>query len=175
MNHPIHPMLVHFPIALLFASVLFDFASFLTGWEDFKRAGFWLLILGWVGGLAATVAGLLGEEIAKKAGVPESMIDRHELFAISTLALFALLIVVRIFFRKSWPRRGRLFYMGAALIGLSLLSATGYLGGDLVYRYGAGVQSKAAGAPLNQAKAGQEGPAFSPAGGVDAGSRPAGR
>lgn len=143
MSHPIHPMLVHFPIALLFVSVLFDFASFLTGWEDFKRAGFWLLVLGWVGGLAAIVSGVLNEEIAKKAGIPENVIDRHELFAITTLGLFAILILVRIFLRKPWPLRGRLLYMGAALIGLSLLSVTGFLGGDLVFSYGAGVQSKA--------------------------------
>ena len=143
MSHPIHPMLVHFPIALLFASVLFDLASFLSGWEDFKRAGFWLLILGWIGGLAATLSGVLSEDVAKNAGVPEKAIDRHEFFALTTLALFAILILVRILGRNHGSRKVRWLYMAAAFIGLSFLSVTGYLGGDLVFRYGAGVESKA--------------------------------
>lgn len=57
MIHPIHPMLVHFPIALLFTSVLFDLVFFFTGREEFKKGGFWLLILGWTAGLAAILSG----------------------------------------------------------------------------------------------------------------------
>ncbi len=143
MNHPIHPMLVHFPIALLFASVLFDLIFFYTGREEFKKGGFWLLILGWVAGLAAVVSGGWSEEIVEKAGVPKAAIERHESFAVATLALFAGLMLVRIWVRNRWSSRDRILYTGVAMIGLALLATTGFWGGDLVYRYGAGVQPNA--------------------------------
>ena len=143
MNHPIHPMLVHFPIALLFASVFFDLISFQTGREEFKKGGFWLLVLGWIAGLAATLSGTLSEDVVEKAGVPKGAIERHEFFAMATMALFAGLMLVRVWVRNRWSFRDRLFYMGMALIGLSLLATAGFLGGDLVYRYGAGVQPDA--------------------------------
>lgn len=143
MSHPIHPMLVHFPIALLFTSVLFDLVFFFTGREEFKKGGFWLLILGWIAGLAAILSGGWSEEIAEKAGVPEAAIERHELFAMTTLALFAGLMLLRIWVRNRWSTRDRLLYTCMAMIGLSFLATTGYFGGDLVYRYGAGVQSSA--------------------------------
>ena len=141
MSHPIHPMLVHFPIALLFVSVFFDLLSFYTGREDFKKGAFWLLILGWIAGLAATLTGILSEEVVEKAGVPEAAIERHEFFALTTLALFVGLMLVRFWIRNRWSSRDRLVYMGVALVGLSLLATTGFWGGDLVYRYGAGVQT----------------------------------
>lgn len=140
MNHPLHPMLVHFPIALLFASVFFDFLAMMTKRETFRQTGFWLLIFGWLGGLAATLAGFWSEEGVEKMGVPEAAIERHEFFAIATLAVFAALMLIR------WWRRARpsfnknIVYAAVALVGLALLSTTGFFGGDLVYRYGAGVQ-----------------------------------
>lgn len=147
MTHPIHPMLVHFPIALLFTSVLFDLVSFYTGREDFKKGGFWLLILGWIAGLAATLSGTWSEEIVEKAGVPKAAIELHESFALTTLGLFAGLMLVRFWIRNRWSPRDRLLYTGVALIGLALLATTGFWGGDLVYRYGAGVQAKPPNAP----------------------------
>lgn len=146
MNHPIHPMLVHFPIALLFVSFLFDLIFFLTGREEFKKGGFWLLLLGWVAGLAATLSGVLSEDLVEKAGVPKSAIERHEFFAFMTLGLFAGLILVRAWIRNRWSYNHRLIYIGGALVGLFILATTGYWGGDLVYRYGAGVQPNPAAA-----------------------------
>lgn len=143
MNHPIHPMLVHFPIALLFASVLFDLFFFYTGREEFKKGGFWLLIFGWVAGLAATLSGAWSEDIVEKAGVPKAAIERHESFAMATLAFFAGLMLVRVWVRNRWSSRDRCLYTGMAMIGLALLATTGFWGGDLVYRYGAGVQPNA--------------------------------
>ena len=57
-----------------------------------------------------------------------------------TLALFACLMLVRFWVRKRWSVRDRLLYMGVAFVGLFFLAITGFFGGDLVYRYGAGVQ-----------------------------------
>ncbi|MBI3803387.1 MAG: DUF2231 domain-containing protein [Nitrospirae bacterium] len=118
----------------------FDLIALVTKRASFRQTGLWLLILGWLGGLAATLSGFLGEDAAKKIGVPEMTIDRHESFAIATLIVFAALMLIR-WWRAFRPSdRKNIAYLIVAVIGLGLLATTGFLGGDLVYRYGAGVQ-----------------------------------
>ena len=62
MTHPLHPLTVHFPIALLFTSVFFDLLGALTGNKNFKQTGWWLLILGLIGGTVAAGFGMWTEE-----------------------------------------------------------------------------------------------------------------
>lgn len=143
MEHPVHPLIVHFPIALLFTSVFFDLLGLVLGLAPERKnihdTGFWLLILGWIGGLVAAIFGAWTEEAVEKAGVPEAAVDRHELFAVVALIVFALLIVVRWRARNRWSKNDRILYLSAAMAGLFLLGTAGFFGGELVYRYGAGV------------------------------------
>ena len=57
MPHPIHPLVVHFPIALLFTSVFFDLLGIITEKKNFRQTAFWLLILGLIGGIVAAIFG----------------------------------------------------------------------------------------------------------------------
>lgn len=143
MSHPLHPILVHFPIALLSTAILFEALGALLGRDFFRPATTWLLGLGVLGGILATVAGFWNEEAAEAAGVPETAIERHENLALLTLAVFAVLLGMRWLRGRRWiPERPAVFF-SIALVGLALLGATGYFGGDLVYRYGAGVERAA--------------------------------
>ena len=134
-----HPMLVHFPIALLFTSVLFDAAGAWFKRESFRDGALWLLILGLLGGAAAAIAGDWAEEAAEKAGIAESMIETHETFAFVTLGIFGMLLLGRLVLRNQFTRKTLVPYFLIAAIGLGTLSATGHYGGDLVYEQGAGV------------------------------------
>jgi uncharacterized membrane protein len=71
-------------------------------------------------------------------GVPEQAVDRHESLAIATLVVFGLLLLFR-WRVKSWTTHQRVIYLSVAMFGLLLLGATGFYGGELVYRFGAGV------------------------------------
>jgi uncharacterized membrane protein len=144
MTHPFHPLTVHFPIALLFTSVFFDLLGILTGNKQLSQTGWWLLILGLVGGAVAAGFGMWTEEQVEASGIPEAAVDRHEAFALTTLAVFAALAVVRWRMRSRWSSQDRVIYVSVAMIGLLLLGITGFYGGELVYRYGAGVESPAA-------------------------------
>jgi uncharacterized membrane protein len=146
-EHPIHPIVVHFPIALLFTAVLFEFLGLLKRRDEYRRFGHWLLMLGMVAGLVAAGFGWWGEGAVKAAGVPGEAIDRHESFAVASLIAFGLLLIFRRWARDRWSPRGRAIYLALAVAGLLLLAATGYFGGDLVYRYGAGVQKPGSIAP----------------------------
>ncbi|HUJ79535.1 MAG TPA: DUF2231 domain-containing protein [Nitrospiria bacterium] len=140
MTHPLHPLTVHFPIALLFTSVFFDLLGALTGNKNFKQTGWWLLILGLIGGTVAAGFGMWTEEQVEASGVPETAVDRHEAFAVTTIIVFAVLAVFRWWMRERWSARDRVVYLSLAMIGLLLLGITGFYGGELVYRYGAGVR-----------------------------------
>ncbi len=134
----LHPMFVHFPIALLFTSVLFDAAGAWFKRENFREGALWLLILGLLGGVAAAIAGNWAEEAAEKAGIAESMIETHETLAFVTLGIFGILLLGRLVLRNQFTWKTLAPYFLIAAIGLGTLSATGHYGGDLVYEHGAG-------------------------------------
>ncbi len=142
MAHPIHPLLVHFPIALLFTSVFFDLLGMITENKNLRQTGQWLLILGLIGGIVAAVFGFWTEEAVEAMGVPEEAVDRHETFAIITLIVFGILLAIRWWIKNRWSVRDRVIYLCVAMLGLLLLGATGFFGGELVYRFGAGVQTQ---------------------------------
>lgn len=141
MTLPLHPMLVHFPIALLFASVLFDMTSTVLTRESLREGAFWLLGLGFLGGIAAAIAGGQAEGAAEKAGVAEALIETHETMAYITLGMMALLLLYRLLLRNRFTTRAFATYLVAAALGLVAVSATGHTGGTLVYEHGAGVNT----------------------------------
>ncbi len=140
MPHPIHPLLVHFPIALLFTAIFFEMLGFLLRREFFRDATLWLLALGLTGGMVAAIFGFWTEEEVEASGVPEAAVDLHETFAVLSLVVFGALLVFRLWRRRVWTPRDEAIYFSVAMIGLLLLGTAGFFGGELVYRYGAGVQ-----------------------------------
>lgn len=131
----IHPMLVHFPIALLLAGVAADILG--RKREIVRRAAAGLLVGGVVLGWVTAGAGLLAYyTVPAHTEQAHAWMNWHLWAALGMLALFTVLAVVR------W--RGRARMAGAGTIGLGLLSAglllfTGYLGGAIVYHGGAGI------------------------------------
>jgi uncharacterized membrane protein len=150
MSHPLHPILVHFPIALLPTAILFEALGALWGRDFFRPVATWLLGLGLLGGIVATLAGLWNEEAVVAAGVPETAIDRHESLAFLTLAVFTVLLAMRWLRGRRWIPEHPAVFFSIGLVGLALLGATGYFGGDLVYRYGAGVERAAPPTPQTE-------------------------
>lgn len=56
-RHPLHPMIIPFPIALLVAAFAADIAYLVTGDDFWARVGLWAVIGGFVTGVAAAVLG----------------------------------------------------------------------------------------------------------------------
>lgn len=56
-GHPVHPMLVVFPIALFLTSFLFDLVYFGTGDPFWYRMAFWTILVEFFGTLAAALPG----------------------------------------------------------------------------------------------------------------------
>ena len=137
--HPIHPMVVHFPIALLITSVVFDFLA--TRWhhKSFQDAGFYTLIAGLLGAAVAVLTGAMAEELAEDKGIPESVLEIHEALGYATLLFFIGLLALRLLMRWKLISERPALYLAMGVAGIVILSAAGYFGGSLVYDFGAGV------------------------------------
>ncbi len=94
----LHPIIVHFPIALLLSSVAFDFIAVALRRWNIADIGTWLLGAGVVGAL---LAGLSGAVSSRNAGSATAnignLLELHQLFAFSTGLLFASLLALRLF------------------------------------------------------------------------------
>jgi uncharacterized membrane protein len=59
LGHPIHPMLIPFPLGLFPTALLFDVAHVVTGNPRWADVAFWMITAGIVGALAAAVFGAI--------------------------------------------------------------------------------------------------------------------
>lgn len=137
----LHAMFIHFPIALLIVGFLSEVISLFSKREFFKRGGFYLLVLGTLGTIASYLSGnAAGEGIEE--GPLEKVMELHEQAATITLwlTIATALVYAAVFisqYKKSWVKVVSIILFAAVIGGIA---RTGYLGGQLVYKHGAGVQ-----------------------------------
>lgn len=142
LGHPLHQMLIVFPLGLLSTAVLFDIAYMLTRDIRWTQASYFMIAAGVIGGLAAALFGWIdwfgipGRTRASRIGLI------HGVGNVLVLMLFAL----SWFLRRSDPSSPPSEAVAAALGGFVLSAVTAWLGGELVGRLGVGVDD---GAHLN--------------------------
>lgn len=131
-----HPMMVHFPIAIIIIGFLFDLlALFLKNESWLPKAGFWLEIIGMTSALFAFGTGyFFTSPMEGEAGL---MRDRHQLFATITLVSIIVATLCRIVISYFKKDESNLKYLALGLFFIAFLfvSVTGYLGGKLVMDY----------------------------------------
>jgi uncharacterized membrane protein len=138
---PVHPMLVHFPIALLIAGIAADVAGLGLKKAWLSHAGLLLLVLGTLGTIAAVWSGSEAEESVVETPAIEATLDTHEDSGKLTMWYFITITVARsalVWRRKLTPAVHTVFVL-AWLGGVGLVARTAYYGGHLVYEHGAGV------------------------------------
>jgi uncharacterized membrane protein len=154
---PIHPVLVHLPIAFITLSVGADLVARLNRREHaratLRQIGFWSLVLGLVGGALTIAAGYLDMNRAALNPETHAYVDLH----LKIGWALAIALAVLTFWRWSIRWRGQLTigraYLTAAFLVLALVFFQGWYGGELVYSHGAGVA--AAGQGTEPAEAAQ--------------------
>ncbi len=144
----IHPMILHFPIALLYIAVPLEFLALRWRKEGFlPRAAFWTVTLSCVAIIVTMTAGFISEQSVHWTATTSVILERHQTLAILTglCAGAAWLAHMAGRFPKGqrWGLWGRgqgglisaLFVLAAAVF----VTLTGRLGGEMVYHYGVGV------------------------------------
>jgi uncharacterized membrane protein len=142
MGHPIHPMLVNFPLGLLITSAVFDIIHLVTGNGYWSGIAFWMIAAGIITGLLAAVVGTIDALAIPSGTRAKSVSFIHGTGNFLILALFFASWVLRSSVRVNPPVIAYILsFLGAALLGV-----TGWLGGELTLRLGIGVDE---GANLN--------------------------
>ncbi len=140
MGAPMHPIFVHFTIALTSASLVFDALGFFLNKTSLTAAGGWTLVGAAIMTLLTISTGLTSSTRAPiEEGEARSFLRAHMALG---LIFYGLLVVVT-FWRISLWQNGRgvswLYLVSLAAVAL-VMTMQGYLGGELVYRYGVEVE-----------------------------------
>jgi len=138
LRHPIHPMLVHFPIGFLVLSFLLDLVS-LTFPEvpNLVRGSFYAMLLGIVTALLAAVPGFVDYSDIRRDHPGKTTATRHMTLNLMVVTIYGINLWIRSA-ALSDPKISLLPFL-LSIIGAGLLSISGYLGGRLVYDEGIAV------------------------------------
>jgi nitrite reductase/ring-hydroxylating ferredoxin subunit/uncharacterized membrane protein len=138
-SHPIHPMLVPFPIAYLSGSAIVNLAARLVNRPQWFRTADHMSRLGIGSAFGAAVPGLIDYLFAvPPKSSARDRATKHMVVNLSAVALFA----AARFGRRDHEGRPSLAAIAAEVGGTGLLVVGGWLGGTLVYRNQIGVDHR---------------------------------
>ena len=146
----LHPLVIHFPIALLLVAPLFILAGILMNSQKgrpYLIAALCLMLLGTTGTFLAVATGEAAGEVAERTGTMAAVLERHEDFAQTTRIVFSVLTVIfaTILFLPRWLKReptnavAKILPLAFLLLyaaGTVVLVNTAHNGGRLVHELG---------------------------------------
>lgn len=141
-GHPIHPILISFPIAFFTGTLLFDALGVFLLRGDFNHIAYYTEIAGILFALLAAVPGIIDFIYTvppKSSGKKRAA--KHGLLNTTVVILFAIA-----WFMRRQPGTSIYLLITLEFVGVVLLSIAGWLGGTLVYRNQIGVDPRYAGA-----------------------------
>lgn len=139
LGHPIHPMLVVFPLGLFPVAVIFDVIYWFTKNPTWAQISYWIIAAGIIGALLAAVFGL-----ADWLKIPDG--TRAKTIGLvhgGTNVIVAGLFIVSWLLRRPNPTAPDLLDIALGVVGVLLALFAGWLGGELVYRLNMGVDEGA--------------------------------
>ena len=151
---PIHPALVHFPVALITVSVIAEFIGYFSKSEAARTVAWWTLVAAIIGVAVTVPAGYADMWRASLAPETHKLVDLHMRTGWIVATAFIVLGAWRWFIRsqpESTPGGG---YLTAAVLVFALTMFQGWYGGEMAYAHGAGVAAAGQGVrPPERAKA----------------------
>lgn len=140
-THPLHPMLVHFPIACWSLATLVDLISMV--YRISHNSAEWLagllIVAGLVLAIPAMIAGLMDMIKIKPQSPALKIVNQHMTFVMVTWLLYSLSLYLRM--NGTAISAPSLLAVAVSLLALVCLGITGWLGGKMVYELGVGVKS----------------------------------
>ena len=142
-GHPIHPMLIPFPIALWAFSLVADVIYLWRGnpaWRDW--IAFYTLLAGIIGAAAAAVFGIIDWLSIKDPEVKRTA-DWHARLNVIALLVFAASLYLRTAGGSQIVGGSYTIPVALSVVGVILITVSGWLGGELVFKHGVAVDGRA--------------------------------
>jgi len=137
-GHPMHPMLVGFPLALWITSFAVDVVFYFSRNMSLLLISKFMIAAGCLGAIAAAVPGIV-DWLAIKDKEVKKIADWHARLNIIALVIFALNLYFRMRAGASWVNYSIRIPFLLSLLGVILISTSGWLGGALSFAHGVGV------------------------------------
>lgn len=142
----IHPLMVHFPIALFFTALLFDLLGWLLKKPGLNSAAKWNLWIGTAGAAVAVGTGLWAASMVEHGEEVHQIMGTHETLGIVVLSLSIVLSGWRWLNEITFSQKSLFIFISLLVIMLATMSVGAYLGGRMVYEYGVGGKAITTGA-----------------------------
>lgn len=138
---PIHPQLVHFPIAFLLLGGCLLLIHLYNSKENVRKLGISCIVIGWIFMIPTIVAGLWEASKLKDGSRMDQVADQHTTAAFVTWVLFSAILFILFKYRnQKTETKLRVILSVLLFMALIALNWTSNLGGKLVYEMGVGVQ-----------------------------------
>lgn len=138
---PIHPIIVHFVIAMVFFSFFCDVVGYFTHKHHLFEVSVWNLLVASVTVFLAVIFGEFEAGLAQPYKAAQSTLTYHTLLGWLLSALIVLLTTWRFAIRTRSPLKVSPIYLGVATFMICLVSLQVYLGSKLFWVYGLHVKS----------------------------------
>jgi nitrite reductase/ring-hydroxylating ferredoxin subunit/uncharacterized membrane protein len=137
-GHPLHPILVAFPIAFFTGAFLFDLAGLILQRQGLHTTAMYLNGAGIAGGLAAAIPGIIDYiHTVPPASTAKERATKHALLNTINIVLF-----IAIFYIRRNGSASAYLITALEMAGIVILSIAGWMGGTLVYRNQIGVDPR---------------------------------
>ena len=137
-GHPVHPMLIPFPIALWATSFAVDILFYFYRHASLPLISKFMIAAGCLGAIAAAVPGII-DWLAIKDSQVKRVANWHARLNIIALIVFAVSLYLRMNAGSRWVGKHLTIPFLLSLLGVVLIGISGWLGGELAYKYGVGV------------------------------------
>lgn len=136
---PVHPAVVHFPVALVTVSVVADLTAYLARSRALLAVGWWTLAAAAVGAGLAVVAGLADMNRERIEDTTHHRVHLHMKVGFTLFVLIAALTFWRWLIHLDAANQPSGVYIVAAVVVFGLTMFQGWLGSELVFSHGVGV------------------------------------
>ena len=136
-GHPIHPMLIPFPLALWATSFVVDILFYFLRHPTLLVVAKFMIAAGCLAAIAAAIFGII-DWLSIKNGDVKKVANWHARLNIAALVVFAISLLLRMGRYSELVGRKLTIPFLLSLVGVILIAISGWLGGELVFRYGVG-------------------------------------
>ncbi|BAY66222.1 hypothetical protein NIES22_63350 [Calothrix brevissima NIES-22] len=139
-SDPLHPIVVHFVIAMVFFSLFCDVVGYFTRNAGLLEVGFWNMFVAAIAIFVAIIFGQLEAGLAQVYPAVQSTMNFHTVMGWSLGAIIAAITAWRLIIRDRNPLKVPPAYLGVATLLICLVFLQVYLGSKLFWVYGLHVE-----------------------------------